>query len=225
MYSLPRRAHVTPPPSSTLTNRRRPTRRRDSVCLPHRDPSQSLVGARVQIDGVGSRLDQTIDVELRSRGVGCLVRFDVPPKERTHRGEIPVRTRSSPIVPSSRSVSRPTAFAFSARFRRSASVKMMRRSPSRSRSRRFSASRYSITDACCRCSQPATTISRNCRRAVDAAIKINVGCTDRTASTVTTQPLGPRSLDEFRNNTGFHRRTKNDSQQQVIGRDRRPARS
>jgi hypothetical protein len=71
-------------------------------------------------------------------------------------------------------------------------VKMMRRSPSRSRSTRFSALTYSITAACCRCNQPATTISRNCRRVVEAAISRQCSLLVRATSTGTTQPRGSR---------------------------------
>ena len=96
------------------------------------------------------------------------------------------------IVPSSRSVLHPTALAFFARFRRSASVKMMRRSPNRSRSTRFSAPSYSITAACWRCNQPATTISRNCSRVVEGVISRQCSLLALTTSTVTTQLHGSR---------------------------------
>jgi hypothetical protein len=92
------------------------------------------------------------------------------------------------IVPSSRSVLRPKALAFSARVRRSTSVKMMRQPPSRSGSRRFSTLRYSITADCCRCNQPATTSSRNCSRVVDAAISHQCWLLVPATSTGTAQP-------------------------------------
>jgi hypothetical protein len=39
---------------------------------------------------------------------------------------------------------------------------------------RFSAFRYSIVAACCRCSQPATSMSKNCSRVVEAAISASM---------------------------------------------------
>lgn len=60
---------------------------------------------------------------------------------------------------------RPTARPFSARSRRSGSVRRSRRAPSRARSTRFCASRKSRRWACSRWIQPARTSTRNCRGA------------------------------------------------------------
>jgi hypothetical protein len=81
-------------------------------------------------------------------------------------------------------------------------VKMIRRSPSRSRSTRFSALRHSITAACCRCNQPATTISMNCRP-VEAAIKTNVVCSSVYRQSGQRNRMGAPSQAEFWNITRF----------------------